>query len=139
LIVLDASLVLAWLATEELPASDSGVYEALPLNVVLVPSHWPLEISNALRSRMRAGRMTIGDFHAVMDRLDQLTIELQPPIELDEIGPLTHFAVMQDLTAYDAAYVQLAFRSKVPLATLDREMRAAAMRLAIPLLPVATG
>jgi predicted nucleic acid-binding protein len=135
LIVLDASLVIAWLATEELPAAGSGVYEALPLNVVLVPSHWPLEISNALRSRMRAGRMAIGDFHAVMDRLDQLSIELQPPIELDEIGPLAHFALTQDLTTYDAAYVQLAFRSKVPLATLDRAMRVVATRLDIPLLP----
>jgi predicted nucleic acid-binding protein len=50
---------------------------------------------------------------------------------------MAHFAVTHDLTTYDAAYVQLALHYRATLATLDRAMRAAAVRLNIPLLPAA--
>jgi predicted nucleic acid-binding protein len=136
LIVLDASLVIAWLVADELPWIESGVYESLPDNTCLVPSHWPLEVSNALRSSIRAGRLGLEDAHAIMDRLDLLMIDVQAPLGLDEIFPLAQFALTHQITAYDAAYLQLAFQRRVPLATLDLAMRAAASRLNLPLLPV---
>lgn len=135
MIVLDASLVMAWLVAEQLPAADADVYETLPANLILVPSHWPLEIGNALRSRMRTGQLSFGNFRAIMDRLDLLNIQMQDPIAVDGIGPLAQFAVTHNLTTYDAAYVQLALQRAVPLATLDRAMRSAAVTLNIPLLP----
>lgn len=135
MIVLDASLVIAWLMTEKLPSADTDVYNDLPDNVLVVPSHWPLEISNALRSRIKSNRISISDFHDIMERFDLLNVEVQSPLELDEIGPLAQFAVTHELTTYDAAYVQLALQRRVPLATLDRAMRTAAMKLNIPLLP----
>jgi predicted nucleic acid-binding protein len=135
LIVLDASLVIAWLVTEQLPAGDTDVYNDLPDNVLVVPSHWPLEISNALRSRIVGKRLSVVDFHDIMERFDLLNVEVQSPLELDEIGPLARFAVTHELTTYDAAYVQLALQRRVPLATLDHAMRTAATKLNIPLLP----
>lgn len=135
MIVLDASLVVAWLAMEELPAPRHEIYRSLPDHLLLVPSHWPFEVSNALRSRMKARMLSIGDFHSIMERLDQLSIEIQTPPDLDEIGPLAQFALTHDLTTYDAAYVQLAYQRGVPLATHDGAMRTSAAKLNIPLLP----
>lgn len=135
MIVLDASLVIAWLMTEKLPAGDTDAYSDLPDNVLVVPSHWPLEISNVLRSRIKSNRISISDFHDIVERFDLLNVEVQSPLELDEIGHLAQFAVTHELTTYDAAYVQLALQRRVPLATLDRAMRAAATKLNIPLLP----
>jgi predicted nucleic acid-binding protein len=135
LIVLDASLMIEWLVGRAGPPVAQEAYEALPELLVWVPSHWPLEVSNALRSDIRSGKLTVHDFHAIMDRFDLFDIKIERPIELDEIGPLAEFAVTHRLTAYDAAYVQLALRRKAILATLDDAMRAAAQRLDIPLLP----
>ena len=67
-----------------------------------------------------------------------LGIRVEPPIHLDEIGPLSQFSVAHNLTAYDAAYVQLALQLQATLATRDKAMRAAAARLGIALLPAAT-
>jgi len=70
-----------------------------------------------------------------MDDLDKLHVRIEPPPHPDEIGPLTQFSVEHDLTAYDAAYVQLALRHQAVLVTLDKDMRRAAQKLTIPLLP----
>jgi predicted nucleic acid-binding protein len=135
LIVLDASMVSAWLFGEPSVAGDTGLDNLLLDAPLAVPSHWPVEVSNVLTKHLRAGRLSIVDFHAIMDRLDLLTVRVQPAIDLDEIGPLAQFAMTHQLTAYDASYVQLAFHSGAPLATLDRAMRRAAVVLNIPLLP----
>lgn len=102
---------------------------------IRVPSHWPLEIVNALRTRIRAGKISADVFATMMDRLDRLDIEVEPPMDLDEIGPTTNFARAHVLTAYDAVHVQLALRHGAALATVDRAMRTAARALNIALLP----
>jgi predicted nucleic acid-binding protein len=137
LIVLDASVAAAWLLAERPLAIGSEFFSANPEISIIVPSHWPLEISNTLRTHLRAGRISITDFHAIMDRLDLLAIEVQPSIDLDEIGPLAQFSLTHGLTTYDAAYVQLALQHGSSLATLDGAMRAAASKLNITLIPTA--
>jgi predicted nucleic acid-binding protein len=135
LIVLDASLISAWLLGEPSVAADTALDTYLQDIPIAVPSHWPVEVSNVLRTHLQAGRLSIVDFHGIIDRLDLLTVRIQPAIDLDEIGPLAQFATAHELTAYDASYVQLALQNGAPLATLDRAMRAAATRLNIVLLP----
>jgi predicted nucleic acid-binding protein len=137
LIILDASVAIEWLLEENPKAVSFEVYDALSGRPLLVPSHWPLEIANTLRPDLRDNRISIADFHAIMERLDRLDIRVQAPLDFDEIGPLTQFAVAHKLTTYDAAYVQLALGQGATLATLDRAMRSAAMTLNIPLLPAA--
>ena len=135
MIVLDASVMVAWLLGEPSVARGTELDIGLRDEPALVPSHWPIEISNVLRTHLKAGRLSIADFSSIMDRIDLVTIQIDPSIDLDEIGPLAAFAVANGLTAYDAAYVQLAARHQVKLATLDRAMRVAAAKLNIPLLP----
>lgn len=135
MIVLDASLAIRWLLLEAPPSASPAVHDALLEQQILVPSHWPLEIANALRPDLRDRKLSIGDFQHIIERLDRLDIAVQPPLDVDEIGPLADFSVRHRLTAYDAAYVQLALQSSAVLATLDRAMRTAAAKLNIPLLP----
>ena len=136
MIVLDASLMVEWLATREGHILAREVYGSLPDVPIRVPGHWALEICNALRPDIRSKKLSISDLHVIMERFDLLDIRAEPPVDLDDIGPLAQFAVAHDLTAYDAAYVQLALQNNATLATLDKAMRAAAQRLNIPVLPV---
>jgi predicted nucleic acid-binding protein len=136
LIVLDASLTIDWLFEQQITSPSSSVYGELLRSTVIVPSHWSLEISNTLQPDLRDNKISIADFQLIMERLDGLAIRIQPPIDLDEIGPVSQFAVTHGLTSYDAVYVQLAIQHEATLATLDKAMRRAATRLNIPLLPV---
>ncbi|MGB9367368.1 MAG: type II toxin-antitoxin system VapC family toxin [Xanthobacteraceae bacterium] len=133
--MLDASLMVEWLIGENRRSVARDAYDALADTSVRVPSHWPVEVSNALRSEIRAGRLAVDGFHRILDQLDLLDIRVESPIDLDEITPLAQFATTHDLTAYDAAYVQLTLQRRATLATLDRAMRNAAKRLHISLLP----
>ena len=127
--------MVAWLLGESSVARDTELDTGLRDEPALVPSHWPIEISNVLRTYLRAGRLSVSDFFTIMERMDLVSVQVEPSIELDEIGPLAQFSDTHDLTAYDAAYVQLALRNGASLATLDGAMRTAAGRLNIPLLP----
>ena len=134
MIVLDASLVVAWLLGES--TSDAvPIFHALPNEPSTVPCHWPLEIANALRSRVKSGHLSTDDFHIIMGDLDNLHVQIEPPMHPDEIGPLVQFSMDHDLTSYDAAYVQLAFRHQATLVTLDKQMRKVAMGLDLSVLP----
>ena len=134
MIVLDASLMTAWLLNEPAPAAQ-GIYDILADRPVVVPRHWPIEVSNALRTSLRIGRIGPTEFHDILNRLDLLQIEVEPSLHLDEIIPLAQFASDHELTAYDAAYVQLALGRRFALATLDNAMRACRHRLGIAVLP----
>jgi predicted nucleic acid-binding protein len=135
LIVVDASLMTAWLLNEPTLTSRFDIHEILADKPVVVPSHWPIEIGNALCTNLRGGRLGPRDFHMIVDRLDLLEIHVEPSIEFDDVISLAQFAAAQELTAYDAAYVQLAQERRFTLATLDKAMRRAADRLGVSLLP----
>jgi predicted nucleic acid-binding protein len=133
LIVVDASLMTAWLLNEPALMADADISEILADRLVFVPSHWPMEVSNALRTSLRSGRLGPSDFNAIVDRLDHFRIWVEPSMHLDEILPLAQFAADHGLTAYDAAYVQLAVSRR--LASLDKAMRRTAIGLGAIVVP----
>jgi predicted nucleic acid-binding protein len=135
LIVLDASLMIARILSEPHVGTSDDLYEMLDANQILVPSHWSTEIANALRTNIRRKRIMLEDVDGIIGFLSKLHLTSTPPIQLREIGPLTKFAEAYALTAYDAAYVQIAQEHRGQLATLDHQMRACARQLDIPLLP----
>lgn len=134
MIVLDASLVIEWLVGDR-AQSVPHLQEILPDSEIVVPAHWPIEVSNFLCTRLSRNQIALAHLQSVLDRLDMLQVHVDSPIEIDEIGPLAIFASEHELTSYDAAYVQLAFHQTAILATLDVSMRNAAQRLNIALLP----
>jgi predicted nucleic acid-binding protein len=134
-IVIDASLAIAWLLQEPELMAAPDVYETLPEQTIVVPSHWPIEVASALQVNVRRGRISLDTFDEITARLAMLQPTVDVAIPLDEVDVLTRFALDQKLTVYDAAYIQLAARYDAPLATLDGDMRASGKRLNLPLLP----
>ena len=135
MIVLDASLMVARILREPHDGVDQDLFTLLDNSQIVVPSHWPIEIANALRTNIRRGRIAQSDVQAIVGFLANFQLTVSAPIQLDEIEALTVFALTQRLTAYDAAYVRMAVEHGARLATVDADMRATAQRLNIPLLP----
>jgi predicted nucleic acid-binding protein len=136
LIVLDASLMMARLLSESYPGLDDDLYDLLDTGQIVVPSHWPIEISNGLWSNVRRGRISASDIVSISTSLSIFELTIEGPVHLNDIAGLAQFAAANELTCYDAAYVRLALQHSATLATLDRAMRSAAQRLDVPLLPV---
>lgn len=125
----------AWLLNESALIADADITEILADRLIFVPSHWPIEVSNALRTSLRSGRLGPADFNAIVDRLDRFRISVEPSMHLDEIMPLAQFAADHGLTTCDAAYVQLAVSRRFLLASLDQAMRRAAIGLGAVVVP----
>ena len=134
MIVLDASLMIAWLMGER-PVPAQSLLDTLPDVPIVVPSHWPLEMANALSTYMRAGRLRASDLLNFIVELDGFEIVVESPLSVDEIAAVANFALAHKLTSYDAVYLQLALRRGAILGTVDQAMRAAAQRLNVAVLP----
>lgn len=127
-VVVDASTALAWCFPDETSGYADSVLVALEGTTMLVPSIWGLEVANALsvgeRSK-RIRRLEIGQFAALLNSL-RIVQDLQAVGEY--IGSLLPMTRDYGLSAYDAAYLELAVRRGAPLATLDLKLKKAAKR-----------
>lgn len=135
MIVLDASILIARILSEHHSGLSEDLFTLLDTSEIIVPSHWPTEIANALRTNIRRGRITDTDLDAIVGFLARLHVTVASALQISDVIPITRFASEQSLTAYDAAYVQIALAHGGELATVDQAMRACAKRLDIPLIP----
>ncbi len=125
-LVVDASVTLAWIMEDEATEHAVAVFDRVAQAGAIVPGHWRLEVANALLMAERRGRASR------QDRLDSLRDLAVLPIEADAEtwgrawSDTSFLAETHKLTTYDAAYLELALRRGLPLATLDAELRAAA-------------
>lgn len=129
--VLDASATLGCLFDDE---GDGGarVLDALLEGVALVPPLWPYEIANGVLVALRRGRITPADAEDFFADLSLLDIRVDDaPIRPDT---LCRMASATRLTAYDAAYLDLAEVHGLALATQDAQLRRAARRSGVELL-----
>ena len=99
-----------------------------------MPSLWKLEVANALQMALRRRRVTAGFRDYSLADLADLPIAIEPDTATYAWTTTVRLADRFGLTIYDAAYLELANRRGLPLATLDRELRAAAAVLDVPLL-----
>ncbi len=132
--VIDASVTLAWCVDDERDANADAIAERVVSESAIVPALWCWEIGNALLMAERRGRVKRG-------RLDEILEELAAlPISVDEIGTPPRFRPSVDLarqfalTVYDAAYLELALRRSVALATRDEALAAAARAIGIQII-----
>jgi predicted nucleic acid-binding protein len=135
LIVVDASLFIAWLLNEPRRRPEEAVWEILLAETALVPAHWPNEIANALRRAVRTKRIAIEEIAPIAEQVSTFDIGFAEPTSIEAVGELAKEALQYGLSAYDMIYVNLAREYRLPLATIDQAMRAAAQRLEVPLLP----
>lgn len=135
MIVVDASLFVAWLLNEPAHAPASTIFDMLATETIAVPAHWPIEVASALRKAVQNNRLAHEEVAPILDRLGLLDFSVANPISNNRISHLVDFATTYRLSVYDAAYVQLALAHRVGLATLDNQMRNAAKELNVAVLP----
>ncbi len=125
-LVLDSSATLAWVYSEEITEAIRQVFDQVTDNGAWVPALWRLEVANILEMGVRRGRTNAVFRDAILADLALLPISLDPETHLHAWNATAKLAARHRLTLYDATYLELAQRRGLPLATLDRELRAAA-------------
>jgi predicted nucleic acid-binding protein len=129
--VLDCSIALAWFFADEANDYADAVASALPTAVVIVPSLFHLELANTLVVGERHGRSTAAQAAAFLTRLAALPIVVDEQTMKRAWAETIALARAHGLSAYDAAYLELALRESLPLATLDDPLAAAAKAVGI--------
>jgi predicted nucleic acid-binding protein len=135
-LVLDSSVALAWCFEDERTAATLAVLDRVTDEGAVVPVLWSLEVLNALLMAERHSRLDGHGRHRLAGLLRDLPIAFDPETAPQAWSATIQLAERCRLTVYDAAYLELAERLELPLATLDRDLRAAATSLAVPLLGV---
>jgi predicted nucleic acid-binding protein len=135
LIVVDASIALAWSFEDERTPEVDQILERVLARGAVVPAIWPLEIANTLQMALRRKRIDAAYRDATIQDLRRLLVVVDA-----ETNTLAWTSTLQlsdrfALTAYDASYLELAIRRQLPLATLDRQLADAARASGIEVLP----
>ncbi len=129
--VLDASATLAWFFEDEASDAGWGLLAAAQEAGVWVPSLWALEVGNILLAAERRQRATTARIAAFVDELADMPINVDPETTARAMRDVLMLARAERLTTYDAAYLELAMRRGLPLATKDAALAAAARRLGV--------
>lgn len=130
-LVLDASVAASWAFPDERHRLADAARERLRTGEGHVPGIWWFEVRNVLVVNERRNRLTESDTRAFLDALTRLTVTVDA--SPDE-AQLLALARRHRLTVYDAAYLELAQRLRLPLATLDRALADAARAESVPLI-----
>ncbi len=127
--VLDASIVLTWCFPDEESQKAQEIAERIAAgDRVIVPAFWHHEMLNALLVGERRKRLTPELTQAFIDDLDRLPVDVDLPATSAIVFNATQALCRKHgLTAYDAAYLEIAIREKNALATVDEDLRRAAI------------
>jgi predicted nucleic acid-binding protein len=133
--VLDASVTLGWMLDRPVPARSSQARNLILSGATpVIPVHWNHEVSNAIVMAERRGRLTASQVATVAADLE----EFMQVVEVESLAVratvLIATARRTSLTVYDAAYLELASRRRLPLATLDDKLWQAARRAGLELI-----
>jgi predicted nucleic acid-binding protein len=135
--VLDASVAVAWCFDDETTPLSEAVLNLLSRgSEALAPAIWPLEVANALLTAERRKRISVAQVTAQLGRIGKLPIAIEPASTVFAFDQVLPVARQQQLTEYDATYIELALRSAIPLATLDDKLRQAALVTGIRLVSI---
>lgn len=136
--VLDCSATLPWVfASEANPATDALLDTLAAGGKAWVPALWHLELGNVLLGAQRKGRIDQAGMEKFFSALGVYDIEVDSDTMTVAWAKTLALAESFNLTLYDAAYLELALRRGLPLATLDTALRAAMQRAGGKLLLVA--
>ncbi len=130
--VVDCSVTMAWCFENQSDDYTRGILSKLGRDDAWVPSLWPLEVANALaigEHRKKVSRAVAAGFISI---LRDLSIYVEGDTHRRGLGAILSLAREQNLSSYDAAYLELAIREGLPLATRDEGLRKAAKALGVP-------
>lgn len=129
--VLDCSVTMAWCFADESDPYSDQVLESLTAGEAFVPAVWPLEVANVLSVGERRQRVTETNAWRFVQLLNRLRIHIDPLSGDLSVERLFALAREFSLSAYDASYLELAARRKLPLATLDKRLLSAAQSVGV--------
>ena len=121
--VLDASITACWAFADEDHPEASLAFDRIRTEEAVVPSLWWFEVRNILVVNERRQRIAESDTAAFLLHLSRLRIRVD---RIPEENTILRLARTYRLSVYDAAYLELAQRQSLPLATLDADLRRAA-------------
>jgi predicted nucleic acid-binding protein len=133
-LVLDSSATLAWIYSDEVTEGMRQLFHTVADTGAFVPALWRLEVANSLTIAVRRGRIDAEFRRAALDDLAMLEITTDNQTDTHAWAETLQLADRFRLTLYDAAYLELAHRRGVPLATLDEDLSAAALALGLNVL-----
>jgi predicted nucleic acid-binding protein len=126
-LVLDASVALAWMLPGEVDAAQAGrLIGAVAEAGAIVPGHWRLEVANTLLMAEQRGRVAPEGVAALLSRLAALPITTDPETAARAWDTCPDLVRRHRLSLYDAAYLELARRQGLPLASFDGALLRAA-------------
>lgn len=132
-LVLDASLTLSWCFDDErTPAVDAALDEVVASGAV-VPLLWRMEVANGLQMAIRRKRIDRDFRDRAIQHLSLLPIVVDPEADTYVWTVTLRLSDRFGLTVYDAAYLELAQRRELPLASIDKALSAAGRRLGVPI------
>ncbi len=130
--IVDSSVALSWAFADEKTAVSQALFAQAAQDGVDVPAIWPFEVANKLDIGIRKGRLTPAEMQKVLTAFLLLNVHVHAAVPL---SLLVASAARFGLTAYDAAFVELALVQSQPLATFDQKMRAAALAAGVTVIP----
>jgi predicted nucleic acid-binding protein len=131
--VLDCSVTMAWCFADENDPRAQFALTALEVQEAIVPCHWPLEVANVLTTAERKKRIAPERIPVFIGILNRLPIVVDEHTAEKAFVDVLALARAYRLSAYDAAYLELALRTGCPLASLDASLNKAAVSLGIVL------
>ena len=132
--VIDNSVVMTWCFEDEASTYGDRVLGMLTGAQALVPAIWPLELVNVLLVAERRKWLSRSDTTRFLGIVRSLPIIVNGESVERVTADILGLARQTGLSSYDTSYLDLAIRTGLPLATLDKAMRGAARRCRVPLL-----
>lgn len=125
-LVLDSSTALSWCFEDEDNELADVVFGQVVEGGAVAPAVWRYEVANGLQMAVRRGRISPTYRDASLADLSQMEVRIDPEGDAHLWSTVVDLAEKHSLTVYDAAYLELAQRRRLPLATLDRALIRAA-------------
>jgi predicted nucleic acid-binding protein len=132
--ILDGSVALSWCFEDERTPATAALLDRVGETGAVAPQHWPLEALNGLMMAERRNRLDAAHRRRLARFLSDLPIMLDPETSNEVWTAPQDLAERYRLTVYDAAYLELALRQRLPLASLDGPLRAAGTATGVALL-----
>jgi predicted nucleic acid-binding protein len=133
--VLDCSVALAWALPDEKSKKADSVFKTIVKDSCSfwVPALWWYELSNALTVAKRRERISNSDLQRLIELYAGLPLKVDPLLGREALWRFSSLASESNLSAYDAAYLELAQRKGLVLATLDQDLGVAAKKMGVKL------
>ena len=130
--VIDASVTMPWFFDDEATPFTESLLDAMGAQTWWAPALWVLECTNVLQSAQRRQRLGAARRAEIAAELATLAVRVDPTVP--DFVALDRLAATHGLSAYDAAYLELALRRSLTLVTLDARLIGAARDLGHPVL-----